>query len=144
MYDNTDYLSITAKAKHSAKSAIKNKKFNDAWKHLEEQKDNYNKHARRFGWDQRQSIALAATVSEDYANIFRLEGKHNDALFEIIYWVACTPKNTQSQFKKLTTYYKRAKLPDTSISEVIHCIDESRVNLNPILIKNKILEWTLR
>jgi hypothetical protein len=116
--DLTDYLGQAAMLKQEAKSAIKEKEYDRAWKLFHEQKQQYLKHASRSEFTPSQTLALDASVSEDLANILRLEGKHNDAFVHILYWIKTSSHKTKSQEKKLVAYFNRAKIPALDLDEV--------------------------
>lgn len=53
-----DYLGKAAHEKQSAKIAIKEKRFNDAWRHLNNQKDLYLKHAHRMQFSEIHTLGV--------------------------------------------------------------------------------------
>lgn len=106
-----DYLGKAAHEKQSAKIAIKEKRFDDAWRHLNNQKDLYLKHARRMQFSEIHTLVIDSSPHEDMANILRLEGKHKNALSNISYTykaahLADRPISTLE--KKLEAYYNRS------------------------------------
>lgn len=107
-----DFLGRAAKKKQLAKQAIKDKKFDDAWKYLHEQKILYLQHANRpdSGFDHLSTMVVDASIHEDLANILRLENKHKDALLNIsyVYKVNFTAKRPRITLeKKLKVYFGR-------------------------------------
>ena len=105
-----DYLGKAAYEKQSAKIAIKEKRFDDAWRHLSNQKDYYLRHASRMKFSEIQILVIDSSPHEDMANILRLEGKHKNALSNISYtykagYSANRPIITLE--KKLEAYYNR-------------------------------------
>ena len=111
-----DYLGRAAYEKQSAKIAIKEKRFDDAWRHLSNQKDCYLRHASQMGFSVVDALVLDSSPHEDMANILRLEGRHLEALQHISYTYATNfkakcPLTTLE--KKLSTYHKRADINST-------------------------------
>lgn len=114
-----DYLGKAAINKHQAKAAIKAKKFDVAWRLLNEQKTYYMKHANCSGFTKAQVIALDGTVHEDLANILQLEKNHIDALVNIIYWAMSGTRTKKAHVRKLTTYFNRCKFEQVSLSVLL-------------------------
>ena len=106
-----DYLGKAAYEKQSAKIAIKEKRFDDAWRHLSNQKDCYLRHASQMGFSVVDALVLDSSPHEDMANILRLEGKHKNALSNISYTYKAAhlaDRPTITLEKKLEAYYNRA------------------------------------
>lgn len=106
-----DYLGKAANEKQEAKTAIKEKRFDDAWRRLNNQKEYYLRHAGRMGFSKTDTLVLDSSPHEDMANILRLEGKHVGALSNISYtykaiYSAKRPVITLE--KKLEAYYNQA------------------------------------
>ncbi|MBU2970781.1 hypothetical protein KO527_15625 [Pseudoalteromonas sp. C2R02] len=95
-----DHLGKEAKAGHKAKDAIKNKKYDEAWGFLHEQKLQYMEHANISGFNVEQTLALDADVHENLANVLRLENKHKDALIHIVYWVTAQNHRPKKNHEK--------------------------------------------
>lgn len=104
-----DHLGNAAQAKRSAKQAIKEKRFDDAWRHLHEQQSEWLAHAKRSGMTKMQTLSMLSSIHEDMANVLRLEGKHEEALANILYCVSTNSNPTQAQKKKLVSYFRRCK-----------------------------------
>ncbi|HAV3707902.1 hypothetical protein ACFZ8N_10345 [Acinetobacter baumannii] len=106
-----DYLGKAANEKRAAKTAIKEKRFDDAWRHLNNQKEYYLRHASRMGFSKTDTLVLDSSPHEDMANILRLEGKHENALSNISYTYKATYAANRPIItleKKLEAYYNRA------------------------------------
>ncbi|WP_298966766.1 hypothetical protein [uncultured Roseibium sp.] len=71
-----DYLGKAADAKHAAKAAVKAGQHDKACGLFHGQKEYYLKHAQKSGFDAEQVMRMDGSVSEDFANIRRLEKKH--------------------------------------------------------------------
>ncbi|RUR52691.1 hypothetical protein [Vreelandella populi] len=108
-----DHLGKAAQAKHAAKAAIKEKRFDDAWRLLQEQQHYWLSHANRMNFTKAQTFELLASINEDMANISRLEGRHDAALAQIMYAIAADTKPPQSRTKKLSSYFNRCKFDST-------------------------------
>lgn len=105
-----DCLGKAANEKQAAKTAIKEKRFDDAWRHLNDQKVLYLKHAHRMQFSAIHTLVIDSSPHEDMANILRLEGKHKNALSNMSYtykanYSAKRPIITLE--KKLEAYYNR-------------------------------------
>ena len=117
-FDANDYLGKAAKAGHEAKDAAKAKKYDKAWGLYHDQKSFYMQHANRCGFTPIQTLALDATVHEEMANILRLEGKHHDALANILYWVLAGANRPIKRHKqKFQAYFNRCKFEKTTLAE---------------------------
>ena len=111
-----DYLGKAAHEKQSAKIAIKERRFDDAWRHLSNQKILYLKHAHRERFSAIHTLVIDSSPHEDMANILRLEGRHLEALQHISYTYATNFKAKRpltTLEKKLSTYHKRADINST-------------------------------
>ncbi|WP_062359620.1 hypothetical protein [Vreelandella aquamarina] len=105
----TDHLGEAARVKHAAKAAIKEKRYNDAWRLLNEQQGHWLSHAGKMGFTKAQTLSLLSSINEDFANIHRLEGRHDDALAHIMYAIGSDRRAPQSRIKKLEPYFNRCK-----------------------------------
>lgn len=113
-----DFLGKAAEAGHKAKDAVKAKKYDEAWGLYHKQKELYMKHANRSGFTPMQVLALDASVHENLANILRLEGKHKDALANIVYWVIAGSERPIKRHKqKLQAYFNRCDFKNTSLED---------------------------
>ncbi|WP_180175862.1 hypothetical protein [Acinetobacter sp. YH12025] len=106
-----DYLGKAANEKQAAKIAIRERRFDDAWRHLSNQKILYLKHAHRERFSAMHTLVIDSSPHEDMANILRIEGKHGNALSNISYtykaaYTANRPTITLE--RKLEAYYNRA------------------------------------
>lgn len=118
-----DHLGKAAGAKHAAKQAIREKRFDDAWRLLHEQQSEWLSHANRQRFTQQQTLSLLSSINEDMANVLRLEGKHDEAMVHILYCVATNSRPTQAQRKKLGSYFRRCKFEDVSSSQVDDAVE---------------------
>lgn len=137
-----DYLGLAANAGHTAKIALKEKDYEKAWGLYSKQKMYYMQHAENQNWNARDTIRLDSTVHEFLANILRLEGKHKDALVNLIYSIACNEGPTKSILKKLPAYLKRAKLNNCSIDDLELFMKQLGLNSSMKEIQNKVKEWS--
>lgn len=137
-----DFLGKAAKAKHQALAAIKARDFDTAWKHLHEQKGFYLQHASRVGFTPQQTVALDASVSENMANILRMEGKHKEAFVHILYWAISSTRSTKNQENKLLAYYKRAKFFKIGLMDVHQFIEDNSPMPDYREIQNAVKVWS--
>ena len=122
-----DHLGPAAEAGHAAKAAVKEKRFDDAWGLYHLQKSHYHQHASQFEFSARQVLALDASVSEQLANVLRLEGRHPLALTHILYWVIAQKDSPKKRhLTKLKAYFGRCKFARRTLLEVLHYIDSAQ------------------
>lgn len=108
-----DFLGKAANEKHLARIAIKEKRFDDAWRHLNDQKIYYLQHASKAGLTGLQTLVLDSSPHEDMANILRMEGRHLEALQHLSYTYATNVKAKRPLItleRKLSAYHKRAQV----------------------------------
>jgi len=134
-----DYLSNATDAKKRGISAAKAVGFSEAWKQFNLQKQAYLQNANKCGFTASQVLALGGTVHEQLADVLRREGKHKQALIDIVYWVATSSRVKKSHDKKLAVYFNRAKLSGKKLSDVIQFISE----LNNKIDYRRIQEYVL-
>lgn len=109
----TDHLGKAAGHRDEAKQAIRERRFDDAWRSLHEQQSEWLAHASRHGFTKEQTLALAGSVHSDMANVLRLEKKHDEALAHMLYFGATQRGPVQGAFrKKLGAYFRRCKFGD--------------------------------
>jgi hypothetical protein len=117
-FDTTDYLGDAARLGNEANEAMREKRYDDAWRLLHQQKERYGKHAVRYGMTTRQAVALDASVHEELANIRRLEGNHDDALVHLLYCVWSSARPTKAQGKKIDAYFRRCEFTGVSLDDL--------------------------
>ncbi|MGO2336780.1 hypothetical protein [Providencia sp.] len=111
-------LGKAADEKHKAKQAIKDKKFDKAWKHLNNQKVFYIEHIEfinevhpHTGFTPLQAQVLISLPHVDMANILRQEDSHLDALSHLSYHYQCllhSGEVKQTIQNKMKPYFTRA------------------------------------
>tara|TARA_R110002167_G_scaffold78132_1_gene216437 strand:+ start:4 stop:525 length:522 start_codon:yes stop_codon:yes gene_type:complete len=117
-FQANDFLGKAAEAGHKAKDAVKAKRYDDAWKLFQEQKTLYLHHASKYEFTSLQTLALDSSVHEKMANILRMEGKHIEALINIVYWVlAGTHRPINRHHQKLRAYFNRCKFKNTTLEQ---------------------------
>ena len=136
-----DYMGKGIQLGHNGKAAIKERRFDDAWRLFHEQKEEYRKHAARYGMTARQAMALDASVHEDLANIRRLEGKHEDALVHLLYCVFSSSRPTKAQEKKISAYFERCEFKSSGDKELRKLKDDMQPTPDFIAIRNTIARW---
>lgn len=139
--DSNDYLGLAVNARNRAKIEMKNKNYEKAWELFSKQQQYYYQHAEKQNFTGSQTIALAAGVSEDFANILRLEGNHKQALVHMIYCVAEEYPNVRYKAKKLPAYFKRAKFNNVTFEELEDFIFSLPKPPDYRAIQDEVKEW---
>lgn len=139
--DSDDYLGLAANARTRAKIEMKNKNYEKAWELFSKQQHYYYQHAEKQKFTVSQTIALSAEVSEDFANILRLEGNHKQALVHMIYCVSIEYPNVKYKAKKLPVYFKRSKLNNVTFEELEDFIFSLSKPPDYRAIQDKVKEW---
>lgn len=122
--NHSDYLEKAMYFQRQAEAAVKTKKFDEAWEAYNKQKQEYYRHANRYGHTAKQAVALEASVHEGFANVLRLEKKHLQAFMDILYWVIASKEHlTKKQNQKLVSYFNRCKFNKVTIDDVYKYID---------------------
>ena len=140
----TDHLGPAAIAGHAAKAAIKERRFDDAWRLYHEQKQHYMLHANSSGFTGRQALELDASVHSNLANIRRLEQKHDDALVHLLYAANSTSRPTKDLPKKVNAYFNRCKFKYTLAADVLSFIELNRQKPNFRLVQTTVVSWRNR
>jgi len=141
-FQRDDFLGKAADVGHKAKAEVKAKQYDKAWGLYHEQKTFYMQHANRSSFTATQALALDASVHEDMANILRLEGKHEDALVNIVYWVlTVVDRPIKRHQQKLQSYFNRCKFENTSLSDAEKTIDEQTKLPEFALAKSIVTQW---
>ncbi|HHF3152712.1 TPA: hypothetical protein ACPJ2A_004591 [Vibrio diabolicus] len=141
-YIQEDFLGKAANAGQKAKKAMKLKNFDEAWGLFHEQKSLYIQHANRSGFTANQTLALDATVHEEMANILRQEGKHNDALVHIVYWVlAGSERPIKRHDQKLKAYFNRCKFQKVSFELAKENMAKLKMPVNFLDAKSIVSDW---
>lgn len=104
-----DHLGPAAIAGNAANKAIKDKRFDDAWRHLHEQQEHFLAHSAKYGFTAQQTLALAGGVHKSMANILRIEGRHDQALVHMMYYMATARRPPKADQQKLGAYFRRCK-----------------------------------
>ncbi|EJG0692348.1 hypothetical protein C4G81_RS22265 [Vibrio parahaemolyticus] len=141
-YIQEDFLGKAANAGQKAKKAMKLKNFDEAWGLFHEQKSLYIQHANRSGFTANQTLALDATVHEEMANILRQEGKHNDALVHIVYWVlAGSERPIKRHDQKLQAYFNRCKFQKVSFELAKENMAKLKMPVSFLDAKSIVSDW---
>lgn len=140
--DDDDYLGRAAQAKHLAANSIRSKDYDSAWSLLHDQKSNYLSHANREKFTVDQTLALDSTVHEVMANVLRLEGRHNEALVDIVYWVTAQSRSPKKAHKsKFNAYFKRCKFSNTNIDSAVRQMNSIKPPHEFIKARSLVKRW---
>jgi hypothetical protein len=136
-----DFLGLAAMEQDKARAAMKEKEYNKAWQCFDQQRMFFLKHAEKFKWNVHDSIRLSGSVHENFANIFRLENKHPDALVNFIYSLSTDGSMTPNKEKKMIAYFNRLKLKNTASQEVSTYVQSLNYRIPMSEIKNQVKKW---
>ena len=139
--DREDYLGKAAEAGHAARASITAKEYDKAWRLLHEQKILYMKHANRCDWKAEDALNLDGSVSQHFANILRLEGKNDQALVHILYWIITARNPIKGHDQKLKAYFGRCKFEDVALYDAEQFIKENKSQPDFMAIQAKVSEW---
>ena len=70
-----------------------------------------------MGFDAEQVMRMDGSVSEDFANILRIEKRHTQALVHIVYWIATSTIPIKRHETKLAAYFARCKFQTTTLDD---------------------------
>ena len=141
--DKNDYLGLAASAKHRAKIAVKDKNYDLAWELFHEQKKYLYSHGEKYKLNIRNMQALEGDISENLANILRLEGDHLDAFVHMLFSISTNP-GVQSKMKKLPAYFKRTKF-NIDFEDVLQYVYSLQTSDEIIFsdIQKKVKKWMI-
>lgn len=127
LFEHHNYLGSAAMKKSEALQAIKENRYDDAWRLLHEKKHLLLQHATEYGYDASATIAMDGTVHQYLANILRLEGKHDLALIHCVYWIKSSAPSgvTKEQLKRLPAYLNRSSVNKNDHQRVIDYATEA-------------------
>ncbi len=141
-FSENNFLGKAAESGSKAKAAVKAEKYDEAWRLYHEQKSYYMQNANRLGSSRKQILALDSNVHEELANILRLEGKHNDALANIVYWVLAGKDRPIKRHKqKFQSYFNRCKLKNTTLADAEKAVDSEKRLPEFTTAKSLVSKW---
>ena len=114
-----DYSGLCTSARFRAQKAIKEKRLDDAWQLLQEEKYYGIKYCKSSPDCMKVTlIHYQQRPHADMANILRLEKKHTEALINYTYFVTDSEYlSVKYKRKKLQAYFNRAKLINITFDE---------------------------
>jgi len=136
-----DFLGLAAEKRRIAIEAKRAADFNLAWATLQDVKALYLKHAEQCKFTAAQTLALDASVSLELADILRLEGKHDDALIHILYWVGTSQKPTKLQQSKLSSYHRRSSIANVSPARLNDLLAQFQAHQDFRILRNVVALW---
>ena len=139
-----DCLGKAAAARDRARAAESAGRYDEAWAYYQEQKKQYMEHAQKNRFTAAQTLTLDASVSEQLANVLRVEGKHHDAMVHVLYWISAAQTPTKKQEKKLTAYFRRCKFGAVSEAELQDTVQGLRNNPEYSRMKSVVDAWRKR
>ncbi|MCG9767848.1 hypothetical protein L1D59_04460 [Pseudoalteromonas piscicida] len=138
-----NFILKALEARDKARLAMKSKAYNTAWLEFSRQAEFYAYFANQRGFSPQNALSLVASVDEDFANILRIEKKHKDAFFHILYWViASSHRPIKKHEQKLLAYFNRCKFEETTLEDVRYFVEiQSSVMVNPLTVKEQVRKW---
>lgn len=140
-FSKNDHLGKAAIANDKAKAAEAAADYDSAWRFYHEQKEQYLQHASKNKFTAAQTLALDASVSQQLANILRVEGKHDDALVHILYWICSSATPTKIQRQKLAAYFNRCRFKRVSTEDLRNALEALRKNPEFMEMRNAVGRW---
>ncbi len=143
LFEHHNYLGSASIKKSEALQAIKENRYDDAWRLLHEKKHLLLQHAIEYGCDASATIAMDGTVHQYLANILRLEGKHDLALVHCVYWIKSSAPSgiTKEQMKRLPAYLNRSSVNKIDHQRVIDYATDTSDGLADLsIIQNRLSE----
>ena len=141
-FKSENTLGKAAEAGDKAKKAVKDERYDDAWGLYHDQKTHYMHHINKGGFSPIGALRLDASVHENLANILRLEGKHQNALVHIVYWVlAGCERPIKRHNQKLQAYFNRCKLKNTSLKVAAETLAGQKSLPQFMLAKSIVDQW---
>ena len=128
-----DNLGLAALARQNAEVAIKEKRYDDAWRFYHEQSEHYDRYISSgdYPFTESQARCLQSSIDEGFANILRLQGKHKQALVHIVFWIGshfAADRKTLAMTKKLKAYFNRCKYVDDTLYDAQQLIESFKLN----------------
>lgn len=136
-----DYLGKAAMAGHAARDAVKSGDHDKAWVMLHEQKSFYALHAQKSGWKAQDVLRIDGSISEELANILRLEKKHDQALVHILYWIATSITPIKRHKSKLNAHLNRCKFEGVSLQDAEDFIGSLASLPEYTAIQSQVAQW---
>ena len=137
-----DHRSLAAEAKRAAADAVESEDFDEAWRLLHLVKHHYALHAAESGFTASQLRTLDGSVHEDLANVLHLEGRDDEALIQIVYWVATSEKSISRHDRKISAYFKRCNFNNVQLDEVEAFVSSVKSNPDFRLIDHQVKKWS--
>ncbi len=134
-------LGKAAKVGHKAKDAVRAGEYDLAWSLFSEQQRIYMKHAMEQSFSAADTFTIDGSVSVDFANILRLEGKHRQALVHIIYWIVTSRFSYKTHDQKLGAYFRRCKFNNLNLCDIERFIEDSRGRPDFEAIQLMVANW---
>ncbi|MCG8608928.1 MAG: hypothetical protein MI864_00190 [Pseudomonadales bacterium] len=137
-----DCLGQAAELGLQIKAALNDKNYDVAWKLCHNQKKLYLKHAKKNRFTARQILAIDGGAHYQLANILRLEGKHQEALVHILYWVMSgSDRPVKAHQQKLQSYFNRCKFKNTTLAQAKMLLANQTEMPEFTLARRIVLNW---
>jgi hypothetical protein len=137
-----DHLSLAAEARRAVAVAVESEDFDEAWRLLHLVKHHYALHAAESGFTASQLRTLDGSVHEDLANVLHLEGRDDEALIQIIYWVATSEKSISRHDRKISAYFTRCNFNNVQLDEIEAFVSSVKSNPDFRLIDHQVRKWS--
>ena len=136
-----DWSEFLGTEDYLGKAAVKAGDYDKAWGLLHEEKSYFAKHAQKCGWSAADLVRADGGVSEAFANVMRLEAKHDQALVHILYWIMSSTTPIKRHDDKLRAYFGRCKFKGATLAMAQTYIDELDGLPDFPAIQSQVSEW---
>lgn len=142
-----NYLFMSLEARKSALAAVKDGDYDEAWRCFHQQKEYDLMHCThidsRGHYSARDILSREAKISEDLANVLRLQGKNKQALAHIVYWISANyHEPIKKHSTKLKSYFNKCKFSDTTLEQVRDFISAQSRKPDFRKIQLQVQSWT--
>jgi hypothetical protein len=140
-YGPDDCLGRAAEIGRASQEAMAAGNHDLVWRLVQMEKVLYMQHAAKSGFTRAQTLALDGGLHRVMAEVLRKEGKHRDALVNILYWASSYPKTARATEKLVRAYLNRAKVPSLRDNDVFLYLNAGLQNRELTEIQSQVARW---
>jgi hypothetical protein len=118
-YDPSDCLGRAAEIGKCTQQAMDVENHDLVWRLVHMQKVLEMQHAAKSGFSRENVLALDGKLHRTLAGVLHKEGKHKDALVNILYWASSYDRISGSIKKKVQAFIDRANVPLVGEKEIL-------------------------